>query len=473
MRVLLIRTTPAGLWKRGFLPPPVAHPLGLMTLQAVLRADGVADDVRIVDPAVDLADGAELGRLVAELAPTVVGFSSLIVEAPLLREYAGAARQAAPGAALVVGGPLASSDVTGALADPALDYAVLGEGEETMVELCRAFDRGGDTRGIRGLAMRGPDGAVRVEPPRPPLESLDELPLLDWDGVRLAAYGKVFNMNDLPVADDRYASLMTTRGCPYRCSYCHDIFGRRTRALSMDRLMEEMAVLIHRHDVRDFHFVDDLFNFEKGRIEAFCRTVADRGWSIRYAFPNGLRGDRLTGDELRSLRSTGCYALSIAVESTSDRLQRLVGKRLDVRRTLEQVALAADLGMVTRAFVMIGFPGETEQEMVATIETVSESAFDMINVFTVTPHPGTELHRQVLERGHELPPLGGESFDYDRGLINVSAVSDERFREIVHWARHMPYEVERRKRRLRGVFREYGIDRYAVADSSTWELVHR
>ena len=473
MRVLLLRTTPAGLWKKGFLPPPVVHPLGLMTLQAVLRKEGVAEEVRIVDPAVDLDDDDALGPVVEQLGPTVVGLSSLIVEAPLVRQYARTIRQAAPDATVVVGGPLASSDVAGVFQIPEVDYAVIGEGEQTLVELCRALERDGATADIRGLVVRGPDGSVHVQPPRPPLENLDALPLLDWDGIRLDAYGKVFNMNDLPVADDRYATLMPTRGCPYQCSYCHDIFGRRTRAFSMERLVEEMQVLIDRHDVRDFHFVDDLFNFRKGRIREFCDAVAEQRWDIRFAFPNGLRGDRLTRDELRALRDTGCYALSVAVETTSQRLQELVGKRLDVERTLEQVAIAAQLGIITRAFVMIGFPGETEEEMVHTIETVTNSAFDIINVFTVTPHPSTELHRYLIEQGHELPTLGGESFDYDRGLINVSAVNDERFRELIHWARHMPYEAPHRKQRLRGVYEEYRIERYAVADSSTWELVHR
>lgn len=473
MRVLLVRTTPAGLWQKGFLPPPVVHPLGLMALESVLRNDAAADEVRIVDPAVDLDDADGLAPLVHEFRPDVVGLSALIVESPLVRQYARLTRQAAPAATVVVGGPLASSAAASVLRDRSADYAVVGEGEETFSELVRALAAGDATTSIRGLAVRAADGSVRYAPARPPIESLDALPLLDWTSIRLAAYGKVFNMNDLPVADDRYATLMPTRGCPYRCSYCHDIFGRRTRAVSLERLMAEMDVLITQHGVRDFHFVDDIFNFRKGRIEEFCAAVQQRRWDIRFAFPNGLRGDRLTREEIGLLRETGCYAYSIAVETTSQRFQELVGKRLDVERTLELVEYAAGLGIITRSFVMIGFPGETAEEMSHTIETVASSAFDIINVFTVTPHPATELHRHVVEQGYRLDELDGESFDYDRGLINVSAVSDERFREIIHWARHMPYEKEHRKQRLRSVFREYGIERYAVADSSTWELVHR
>ncbi|MBW2528980.1 MAG: B12-binding domain-containing radical SAM protein [Deltaproteobacteria bacterium] len=444
-----------------------------MVLHAVLRHERPDDEVRIVDPAVDLDRAEQLAEMAREFEPDLVGLSSLIVELPLVRQYAGLLRRAAPAATIVVGGPCASSAAAAVLAAEAVDFAVVGEGELPLVQLCRALDGGGDLADVDGLVRRGKDGVLEARPAAPPFEPLDDLPLLDWSSIRLDAYGKVFNMSDLPVADDRYASLMTTRGCPYHCSYCHDIFGRRVRAFSVERLMQELEPLVEDHCVRDVHFFDDIFNYRPGRIQQFCAAIKRRQWDLRIAFPNGLRGDQLTREEIRLLRDAGCYSFSVAVETTSRRYQELVGKRLDVERTLDNVRFAAGLGIVTRAFVMIGFPGETEQQMVDTIETVADSAFDIINVFTVTPHPSTELHRYVVERGYDLSELSGESFDYDRGFINVSAVADERFRGIIHWARHMVYEKEHRKRRLEKVFQDFGIGRYAVADRSIWELIRR
>jgi len=455
-RILLLRTTPPGARKRGFGPPPCFPPLGLLHVAAGLREALGPIHVRVMDAAVDLEREEDLDTVLEAERPEIVGLSGLTHEEPLVARTARRARSWSARASIVVGGPIASSDPIGLLERiPGVDHSIVGEGDETFPDLVDAISRGRDRGSVRGIALRSGGRPVLTQR-RPFVADLDALPLVDWSETDLDAYGRLYNFNDLPVVSGRYAPMVTSRGCPFRCTYCHGHFGRRARGLDPARIAEEMDRDVRRWGIREFHISDDIFNFRKGRIESFCKEIRARRLDVRLAFPNGIRGDRLTRHEVDALADAGCFALSLAVETVTKRFEQLLRKRLDLDHVFRAAEWASARGMVTRCFVMLGFPGETPEEMKATIDRVTASAFDIVHIFTVAPNPGTDLHDLAVGMGFDPRRWYGADYDYDACFVNASGLPDGTFRRIVDWARLHPYRQPERQARLRDRYRTMG-----------------
>ena len=402
------------------LEPSLVPPLGVLCLGAALREAG--HEVRVFDPFDDDDDR----RFVAELAtsrPDVVGLSALTYEEPALARMAAAARETLPAARVVVGGPHASAYPERCLALGGVDYAIRGEGDESLVELVRALEAGASAPWrTPGVISRGPDGELR-EVRRDPPADLDALPPAAWDLVDLDRYGRFGGIG--PLGAHRYALIGTSRGCPYRCFYCHQVHGKRFRARSPEGVLAEMRALHERTGVRDFEIVDDVFNLDRERTLALLEGVARLPFRAGLSFPNGLRADLLDEAQIRALRRAGTRFLSVAVESAVPRLQRLIGKRLDVGRVDASIRLAARHGLFVNGFFMLGFPTETLAEARETVRFAVRSRLHQALFFFVTPYAGTALfegYRDLLrQRG---VPEDVENLNYHRGRVNLSAMTD-------------------------------------------------
>ena len=410
----------------------------------------------------------DLDTRIAAIQPDLVGIGAMTIDEGRLFECARRVRKARPDALILAGGPHASLNPGRCLEEPALDGVVIGEGERTVVELVDALARGGDPRTIAGTGWRAEDGQPSFAPPRALVEDLDDLPLPAWDLVDLDRYSRYFNFHDLPLVAPPYSTMITSRGCPWSCTFCHNLFGRRARLRSADGVVDEMERLVRRHGVHEIHIIDDVFNIDGDRLIAICDEILRRDLRIRLAFPNGIRGDLITADQLHKLRDAGCYSVNFALETASPRLQRLIGKRLDVDRVLENSRLARELGLIVSGFVMLGFPTETREEMEATVKTVVDSAFDMPRLFEVCPFPGTELFKQAAAEGLVPAGLTGDDFDYDHGAFNVSTLSDEAFADVVRDARTRIIREPVRRMRLQSLIRSHPQSASQVFDSPFW-----
>jgi anaerobic magnesium-protoporphyrin IX monomethyl ester cyclase len=295
-----------------------------------------------------------------------------------------------------------------------------------------------------------------LAPRRPFIQDLDALPWIDWDEIDLEAYGQLYNYVDVPPLGGTYIPIATSRGCPYRCTYCHGHFGRRARERDPERLVEEIAHDVRRWGVRDFQFCDDIFNLRRGRISEFTRALRRRKLDIGFSFPNALRGDRLTAAEIEDLADAGCYAMSLSVETLTERFQRMIRKKLRVERVLEAAETAVGCGILTRCYLMMGFPGEKPEEMRDMIERIARSPFDIVHIFTVAPNPGTELFDLAVEAGFDPGRVYGADYDYDRCIVNASGLDDRLFGRILDWARLHPYRFPERQQRLRAFYRRHG-----------------
>jgi len=391
-RVLLIRASYLETHMAHILSPP----LGVLTLAAMIRRERPHQvDFRILDAGIERVNNRGAGRIIEEYDPDVVGISALSLEAANIHTIAAVAKSIKPSIKVVVGGPHATIFYDQALKDPNVDYAVVGEGETTFIELLDAIREGAAPVNMPGVALRL-DGEVSFGGPRDFQEDLDSLPIPAWDLLDLRPYSHQITMNGL-LARRPYAALFTSRACPYKCIYCHGIFGKKFRAQSAERVLEEIGMLEARYGAREIHIYDDVFNFDRGRAMAIMEGVASRGIEMKFAFPNGIRADIMTRDMVKSFARAGVYSITYAIETASPRLQRLIRKNLNLDLAREVIEWTFDEGIIPCGFFMFGFPTETLEEMEQTRKFACGSKMLSAVFFTVVPFPRSELYDMVRE----------------------------------------------------------------------------
>ena len=198
-------------------------------------------------------------------------------------------------------------------------------------------------------------------------------------------------MAQLPLR--KYLSLFSSRGCPCKCTYCHEVFGKRFRAGSPERLVAELEHYVKVFGVTDFEFLDDIFNFDRKRVLEICDLIAKRNLKLRINFPNAVRTDALTEEVLDALVGAGLYHSAFALESGSPRIQKFMRKRLNIDKFLQGVKWATNRGVFAHGFAMLGFPTETEEDMKATLEVACNSRLHTAAFFTVIPFPARNSMR--------------------------------------------------------------------------------
>ena len=268
---------------------------------------------------------------------------------------------------------------------------------------------------IPGISYRKSDTEVVVTETQDSIADLEQLPFPDWSHVDLDLYAKRVNMMAM-LKGNRYALLFTSRGCPYRCNYCHNIFGKRFVCQSPERVVKEIELLHETYGVTEFQIVDDVFNLHKRRVIAIMEEV-HRRWpgKMHFTFPNGLRGDILDEEVLDALKLGGTYAMAIAIETATPRLQDLVGKHLDIDKTFEMIGQANERGICVTGFFMLGFPTETVAELQATVQFALRSKLALAWFFTVIPQPETPIY--ALAAKEDQQALVATTRDHEEGKV--------------------------------------------------------
>jgi radical SAM superfamily enzyme YgiQ (UPF0313 family) len=367
-------------------------PLGVLYLSGYLKKHlGHRVDIALIDLRILKDKHQALKQKLREFRPDIIGISTLAFEHRFLAENTAFIRKHAKDAVLVVGGPYATSNVTSVLLENPVDYAVLGEGEMSFLNFIKAFEEGKDLKAVRGIAYRDGETVVVTEK-EAFIEDLNTIPIPDYSLIDFNDYwGSRLQFNGI-LAERKHASVVSSRACPYRCVYCHSMFGKKLRKRSPEHFVSEIRYLYQRYDVREFHIIDDVFNLDRPRMHAILNLIIASGMKIRIAFPNGLRGDVLEEEDILLLKKAGAYMLTLAIETGSPRLQAVIRKNLDIGKVMKNIAFAGSLGLITRGFFMLGFPGETVAEMKQTIRTALESKLSMASFFVVVPFENTELH---------------------------------------------------------------------------------
>lgn len=395
-------------------------PLGLLYISAHLKRCGFS--VEIMDTT--FMDVPSALAVLDKKRPTVVGiYVNLLTRRNALLLTA---KCKSMGATVILGGPEPSNYAEEYLVRGA-DIIISGEGEETLAELLPHLSRYGlaDLQQIAGIAFLGANGEVRWSPPRPQIKDLDAQPFPDRGAIDLERYLATWQRHH----GVRSVSLITARGCPYTCNWCsHSVFGHSHRRRSPANVADEIELLRDRYAPDQLWFADDVFTINHRWLEAFAGEMRRRG--LHYPFETITREDRLNAKVVDLLVDLGCYRIWIGAESGSQRVLDAMERRTDAARMREMIALVKAKGIRVGTFIMLGYDGETWDDIDETASHLRRAVPDDVLTTLSYPIKGTPYYDRVADR---IIAKDGWAESSDRALSVAGRNSRRFYRHAKRW----------------------------------------
>jgi len=390
-RVLLIEANDQRRWVGSRVAPEVhIPPLGLMYVAASAKRHHPDLQIDLLETSLEARNDEELAAKLVATRPDAVGIRSISLFEDELQRVAGVVRRTLD-VPIVAGGPIATTRRGNLLkAIPEIDLLCVGEGEFTFSHLLAGA-------ATNGLVLRQGDDFIDLGDGTVG-DNLDDLPFPDYSLVDLKKYERhlsyAYNYR-------RQGVMLTSRGCPFLCTYCNTFAGKEARLRSAANIVAEMEQLSRNHGIEDFYFVDDIFNLSRQRTEAVFRQIIELKQDWRLYFVNGLRADLMTPQLVDLMAEAGTVWVTYAIESGSQRIQKLVKKYMHLDRATEIINLSQDRGLVVNINTMYGFPTETSAEAQSTLDYLSELHMPSLLPyhFCLRGYEGCEIVDQATDAG--------------------------------------------------------------------------
>lgn len=367
--------------------------MGVLILAAVARQFGYT--VHLIDAKEQGTPLDEVARRIAALQPDYLGLSATTISVTNAARIAERVKQLAPNVVTILGGAHVSAIPERTLeAFASIDFGVVGEGEVSLFELLARLERGLPIDDVSGLAYRR-DGAVRANLRAPYIDDLDELPMPAWD--LLPDFPHRFQPSLFSYPRTPVATLITSRGCPFSCSFCdRSTSGKKGRMHGVEYvvgLCEHLVGLGVRHII----FVDDLFTVRKQRVVEMCQAFLDRGFAFSWSCNS--HPNLLDFDTLKLMKRAGCWQIAYGIESGSQRILDVVKHEVRIPRMRETLRMTRAAGIRTKGYLMIGHPTEGLDSLTEDVEFLKEVELDLCQITKFTPYPGTPAYPTIRRHG--------------------------------------------------------------------------
>ncbi len=415
-------------------------PLGALYIASVLEKKGVK--VSLIE-ANRFSEAGFYSKLDEEIRPhDTVGISANVSHAASGLEIAGYIRRKYPDRKIIWGGPYASTEYSWIIPKYG-DIAVIGEGERQITEIaaCKSLDS------IRGIAYFS-GGQVKLNERCSFIEDLDELPFPAWHLVDPASY-------DFPGRKPAF-SMMTQRGCPFRCINCSTyMHGNSFRSRSFSDIADEMEFLVEKYGCREIHVWDDNFTLDPERVKKICSEIMRRGLEkkIRLSLSSGIRADIYDEEMFDLMKRAGVYYMNVAVESGNQGVIDKIGKGLDLEKVPVTLECLERKGFRIGLFFMMGFPFETLKNLRETAEFAASLPGHHVYFFTVTPFPGTGLLDMVADTKTLLDHYRSDYVNYETGGVKYSSPPEFKEKDLCSMQRYGYRKFYMDFRRLYRIFR--------------------
>jgi radical SAM superfamily enzyme YgiQ (UPF0313 family) len=367
-------------------------PLGILYISAYLEQHGY--DNEVFDSTFSSFD--KLCARLLQQPPQVIGiYTNLMTKLNVLRiiRYIRSTTELQH-TKIILGGPEVRNHALKFLEHGA-DYIVSGEGEQTMLELVQ-FAEGtftGNLTDIEGVSFLDADSNMHQNKERTKLKNLDVLPFPNRHKVNLSLYFDAWKGRH----GTSTISVSTMRGCPYSCKWCsRAVYGQSYRRRTPATVADEIAHIKANYAVDSLWFVDDVFTVSHVWLEQFTQEITSRNLVMPYECIT--RADRMNEEVIINLKKSGCFRVWIGAESGSQKVIDLMDRRVEVEQVQQMIQLARKHGLQAGTFIMVGYPGETREDIYATVQHLKNADPDLFTITVAYPIKGTPLYAEVEDR---------------------------------------------------------------------------
>ena len=415
---------------------PICPPLGLAYVASSIQKAGYS--VKCVDAIGDapftryvlenpnfLSYGLSTADIVERVGECdVLGISAMFShDWPLAKSVVQAVRKKNPKAVVIGGGEHFNAVPEFCLEDcPEMDISVMGEGEETAVDILKQLDGGGHLQDVPGIVFRHDGKAVR-NMPRPRIADLGSIPRPAWELFPLENY--LANGLGYGVNPGRTVPILASRGCPFECTFCSSpqMWTTKWQARPLEDVIEEMQYYIDHYGAQNFDLYDLTASVKKDWLVAFCKRILELKWNITWQMPSGTRSEALDEESLHLMFLSGQKNISYAPESGSPATLKRIKKKISLDKMAESVRAALKEGINVKLNIIMGFPHETTKELWETIGfLVRMAALGVHDAYVAcfSPYPGSELFKGLEAEG-KITKMDSEYF------LMLTSYSDLRY----------------------------------------------
>lgn len=400
-------------------------PLGIAYISAVLKRAGHEVHCLNLNNVEGAADDL-VTEAVRRIAPDMMGTGGLSPHFVPVRDILAAGRAARPEMVTVVGSGVFSSDPETVAGMLDIDAGVVGEGEETIVELAAALDDGRPLDQVAGLLYRDAAGSFRRTAERPVIRDLDSLPWPDWEGFGMEGYLASQNVADdyfLHGRDDaRSMPMISSRSCPYGCTFCFHPLGRIYRQRSLDNVFAELDAAIARYGINMVAILDELFAVKKDRLAEFCERIKPYGldWMVQ------LHVNAVDAPTVRLMKDAGCTYVSLGIESMSGSVLRSMAKKATPVAIDDALRVTRASGIGIQGNFIFGDPAETPDTVNETFDWWANNRGYQVSLSLMVPYPGTPLYHQGLKSGR----IADRRAHFLDPNVNLTDMDDETMRRL-------------------------------------------
>jgi anaerobic magnesium-protoporphyrin IX monomethyl ester cyclase len=308
-----------------------------------------------------------------------------------------------------------------------VDIGVVGEGEETLLDLLEALGRGRPLDQVPGLVLPGPDREALKTATRARIVEIDAIPCPAWRHFNLDGY-MAFNQPH-GASRGRFIPMLATRGCPYKCTFCASatMWTQRWLPRTPALVADEMESYIRDYGVQDFQFEDLTAIVRSDWVVAFCHEIRRRGLKVTWQLPSGTRSEAMNAEIAALIHESGCHEFAYAPESGSEETLKIIKKMVKLEHLYASAHAAIIAGIRVGMFIIIGFPHETWRHVWATYKLIARMAWlgaAHVNIGAFSPQPNTALFHELVAQGRiPAEPHLSDGFFYDLfGYLDLTKI---------------------------------------------------
>lgn len=426
--------------------------LGMMYLGAVLESrghevflhdcavEGYERQIPLDQRMIDIGESDEqIENYLKDIRPEIVGISILFSNLSLqAHRIAAISKSLFPKVPVVIGGNHVNAKAEEMMRrDPSIDFAMIRECDFTFASLVECLKAGHDHKQIPGIVYRQGDALVRNRNAGT-VRQMDDLPFPARHLINMEKYFKIGKFHNPFSKHPRVANVMCSRGCPENCSFCTtpEMWGQTIRWRSPQNVADEIKSVIDDYGVGEIQFEDDTLTLNRKNLLELCDLIEP--FRIKWNTVNGIKVNYHSKDPevqdhmFQRMADAGCYQVCLAIESgNQELLDNLIQKNLDLAVVPQTIESAKKAGIQVHSFFMVGFPGETMEDMEATVEYAGTLDLDSYSLSLYNPLPGTRLFDYSKQNGYLVDDFQEDRILYAKSNIKIPGVTPEEVEKSV------------------------------------------